>query len=99
MVPQPGRRSLRRSVHAERVLQFVRSARWTSSNLFAGLQAVAAFDHPVARQIIHDGLEALAQKQRKNGTFGTPCRIERVAAVLVAQRAIQTPKRSNPWTK
>ena len=35
------------------------------------------------------GLASLAPKQRKNGTFGTPCRLERVAAALVAQRTIQ----------
>lgn len=81
--------TLSKSVHAERVLQFVRPGRWTGSKLFAGLQAVAAFDHPVAHQIIRDGLAALAPKQRKNGTFGAPCRIERVTAALVARMAIQ----------
>jgi hypothetical protein len=81
--------TLGKSVHAERVLQFLHPVRWRGSTLFAGLQAVAAFDHPLARQIIHDGLAALVPKQRKNGTFGTPCPIERVAAVLVARRAMQ----------
>jgi hypothetical protein len=81
--------ALRKSVHAERVLRFVRSSPFKGTSLFAVLQAVAAFDLPVAREVIRDGLAALAPKQRKNGTFGTPCQVERVAAVLVAQRATQ----------
>jgi hypothetical protein len=81
--------TLRTSAHAERLLHFVRPLRWKGVKLFAGLQAVAAFGFPVARQTIHEGLEALAPKQRKNGTFGTPCQVERVAAAIIAQWAIQ----------
>jgi hypothetical protein len=37
--------------------------------------------------ILCDSLTSIAPRQRKNGTFGTPCRIERVAIVLGALRA------------
>jgi hypothetical protein len=78
---------LRGSVHAEQALQFIRAAqgRLKGSQLYAALQAVAAFGLPVAREIIRHGLAALAPRQRKNGTFGTPCQVERVVAVLVAE--------------
>ena len=52
------------------------------------LQAVAAFDLPLAGEILRDALAALEGRQRKDGTFGGPCEVERVAAVLVAVRAI-----------
>ena len=51
-------------------------------------QACAAFDLPVAREIIRDALAIVSAKQRKNGTFGTPCQVERVAAALVGQKAL-----------
>lgn len=80
--------TLRTSVHAERALQFMHSLSYKGSDLFATLQADAAFDLPVAREIIRDALAALAPKQRTNGTFGSPCRVERVSAVLAGERAI-----------
>ena len=92
---------LRHSEGAERALAFMRAAQrgalggtakrwWRGSNVFAALQAVAAFDSPIAREIIRDALEALVPRQRKNGTFGRPCRVERVTAVLVAVRAVES---------
>jgi hypothetical protein len=48
------------------------------------MQAAAAFDLPLATEIACDALHAAASQQRKNGTFGTPNRVERVAAALVA---------------
>jgi hypothetical protein len=85
---------LRQSEYAERALGLMRATQrnaqggmarwWSGSNLFAALQAVAAFDLPLARQILCDALEAIAPHQHKNGTFGTPCPVERVAAVLFA---------------
>jgi hypothetical protein len=86
---------LRKSPHAERALVFWRATLrgergsdlqrwWRGANLFAALQAAAAFDLPLAREIIQEALAAIAPRQRKNGTFGTPHRIERVAAVLMA---------------
>jgi hypothetical protein len=80
---------LRTGVYAERALRFVRAAGYKGASLFAALQAVAAFDLPVARAFLRDGLTAVAAKQRRNGTFGMPCPVERVIAVLVAQRAVQ----------
>jgi hypothetical protein len=90
---------LSKSQHAERALGFWRAAQlgkrgsalqrwWSGTNLFAALQAAAAFELTVAHEILRDGLAAIAPRQRKNGTFGTPCRVERVAAVLVAIRAV-----------
>jgi hypothetical protein len=90
---------LRGSDHAERALGFMAAAQfgaldgrsvrwWRGSNLFAALRAVAAFDSPVAGEIIRDTLEVVAARQRGNGTFGGPCRIERVTAVLVAVSAV-----------
>ena len=61
---------------------------WSGTNLFASLQAIAAFDLPVAHEIIRQALTTLAGRQRKNGTFGPPYRVERVAAVLAAARAV-----------
>jgi hypothetical protein len=61
---------------------------WKGSNLFAAIQAVAAFDLPIASEIIREGLAALAPRQRRDGTFGGPCEVERVAAVLAALRAL-----------
>jgi len=78
---------LRKSQCAEGALGLIRQSR-KGPSIFAILQAVAAFDLPVARDIIRDGLEDLAPRQKKNGTFGTPCRIERVAAVLVAAKRL-----------
>jgi hypothetical protein len=90
---------LSQSHHAERALGFWRAAQlgrlgstlqrwWGGANLFAAMQAAAAFDLPPASEILRDALTALAPRQRKNGTFGTPCRVERVAAVLVASEAV-----------
>jgi hypothetical protein len=81
--------ALRTSAYAERVLRFVHASDYRGASLFATLQAVAAFDLPIAREFIRDGLSRVASRQRRNGTFGTPCPIERVAAVLVAQKALQ----------
>ena len=87
---------LRESAHADRALSFWRTTQlgergpdlqrwWRGTNLFAALQAAAAFESPLADEILRDVLAAVAPRQRKNGTFGTPCRVDRVAAVLVAQ--------------
>lgn len=97
---------LRRSEHAGRALEFLRRTQtgvlgekmakwWRGSNLFAAVHAVAAFDHPIARRIIGDALKKITPLQRKNGTFGGLCRIERVMAVLVAERALE-PDRGRP---
>jgi len=78
---------LRQSEYAERALGFMQRT-LKRANLFVVVQAVAMFDLPVAREIISDALTILAPRQQKNGTFGNPHRIERVAAVLVAKKAI-----------
>ena len=57
---------------------------------YALLQASAAFDMPIAREISRDGLAMIVPRQQKNGTFGTPCRVERVAAALHAERALES---------
>jgi hypothetical protein len=87
--------TLRGSGYAERALGFWRATQlgqrgadlqrwWRGTHLFAALQATVAFDLPLAREIERDVLAALAPRQHKNGTFGAPHRIERVAAVLGA---------------
>ena len=76
---------LRKSEHAERAVAFMLGNGATG---FAQMQAAAAFDLPVARAFIRQRLAAIAPRQRKNGTFGAPCQIERVAAALVASRAL-----------
>jgi hypothetical protein len=60
---------------------------WRGANLFAALQVTPAFELPVATEIQSEILTALALRQCKNGTFGTPHRVERVAAVLLAMRS------------
>jgi hypothetical protein len=94
---------LRQSQTAQRALRLLRAVQrgeqadttrwWSGSNLFAALGAVAAFDLPLAHHILHDSLTTIAPSQRKNGTFGTPCRVERVGAVLLALRACGRLKR------
>jgi hypothetical protein len=90
---------LRASTHAERALGFWRATQlgergsdlrrwWRGTNLFAALQTTAAFDLPLAREIERDVLAILSPRQRKNGTYGTPNRTERVAAVLLAMQMV-----------
>jgi hypothetical protein len=86
---------LRQSRFAEAALGYVRAtqsggagrkaeSRWRGSRLFAALEAVARFDLAIAKEIIGAGLKAAARHQRRNGTFGTPCAVARVAAVVAA---------------
>ena len=82
---------LRQSKYAERALELLRqSGTGKGSDAFAIPQAVSSFNLPVARDIIRDGLTAVAPRQRRNGTFGTPCRTERVAAVWCAKSALES---------
>lgn len=79
---------LRKSEYSLRALELVQ--RYLNKiNRFVALQVVSAFDLPMAREIIHDILAAFMPRQQKNGTFGSPCRIERVAAVFVALKSIE----------
>jgi hypothetical protein len=86
---------LRRSDHAERALRFMAGS-WTRAGLFAALQAVVRFDSPTAHTILADMLRVAAARQRKNGSFGTPCPTERVAAVLMALRSMGAGRTSIP---
>lgn len=85
---------LRQSHHAERALQFMRGS-WRRGSVFPALQAVARFTLPVASKLLTDMLSDAAARQRRNGAFGTPCQVERVAAVLVAKRALDTGKKQS----
>lgn len=76
-------RRLRRSRHAKRALEFMQRM-WRRVGLFGALQAVGRFDLPAGRPVLRDMLAEAARRQRKNGSFGTPCQVERVAAVLAA---------------
>jgi hypothetical protein len=77
--------ALRTSRYAERALEFMRARGKPSFGL---MQAAAAFDFPVARQIVRDCLAAAARCQRRNGSFGGACAVERAAAVLTAIQAL-----------
>ena len=90
---------LRQTSHAETALAFLRNSQssplgsksqrqWRGSKLFAALHAVARFDLALADEILADGLKAVAGHQRQNGSFGTPCRVERVAAVIAARKRL-----------
>ena len=82
--------ALRRSVHADRALAFMRQhqSAWRGNYLFAAIQAIARFNSPVAHDILQSALGQVAQRQKRSGTFGTPYRVERVAAVLVGCRSL-----------
>ena len=71
------------------MLKFMRSSGWRGVNVYGGIQAIAAFESPIAREIIRGKLPDILSRQRKNGTFGSPCKIERVTAVLVASNALR----------
>jgi len=91
---------LRAGREAEAALHYLRAhqsrsgsragSRWRGSNLFSALHATARFGLPVAKEIIVDALSVVAQQQRRNGTFGTPLPIERVAAVIAASRTLES---------
>jgi hypothetical protein len=86
--------TLRESAYAARalsLLQRTQSAWARGVRLYAGLQAAAAFPLSTAKATIRELLAAVAPRQRRNGTFGTPHRVERVAAVLIAARAVGVP--------
>jgi len=90
---------LRTSPCAQRALEFMQSTRravkgcntqvWKGAAVFATIQALAAFDLPTARQLTREALESVRARQQKDGTFGQPCRAERVLAVLVALNALR----------
>ena len=90
---------LRRSEYALEALTFMRrtlkgrdrkmAAWWRGSRLFALMQAMPAFGLPVAREIVRDALSETGRRQKKDGSFGGPCAVERVAAVLVAARTVE----------
>ncbi len=91
---------LRFGAYAEKAFRFMRMTQqaskdkrarwWRGSNVFAAIQAIATSpsDSPVQREIIRSAMLCLARRQQKNGTWGGPCRIERVAAVLYAVHRI-----------
>lgn len=89
---------LKHGAHAEKALRFMRMTQhasgdrrkrwWGGSNVFAAIQAVAAWDTPAAQHIIRSAVAGLAHRQQKNGTWAGPCRIERAAAVLYGARRI-----------
>jgi hypothetical protein len=83
---------LRESTFAQRALKFIRG-KLKGRSVFTGIRAAAAFNLLVAHEIIREELNKLAPKQRKNGTFGSPHSVERVASVLVACRAIEFKKK------
>ena len=80
---------LRQSVYAEHALAFVTRS-WQRASLFPTLQVVARFDSPTARELLTAMLAEAGTRQRKNGSFGTACPVERVAAVLQAQRSVES---------
>ena len=90
---------LRDSLYAEKALQLLQNLRksqnrwWRGSNVFAAIQAIAEFEFPISKEILFEELKILALRQQKNGTWGGPCRNERVTAVLYAlQHLKEEPK-------
>ena len=81
---------LRLSMHAERALRFMRAAQgsWRGNYLFAAAQAVARFDQPMAGETIREAFYSIAGRQRRDGAFGGAHAVEKVAAALVAMRAL-----------
>jgi hypothetical protein len=94
---------LRGSKYAGAAIAYVQRARRQSGGrpVFKGrmalamLQSLAAFPVPAAFEIIRTTLTALAPRQRRNGTFGGPQRLQRVVAVLVALRSVEEAGRWN----
>lgn len=83
--------TLKRSEHALRALEFIRRDQMGEAKARGSwviLQAAIPFDLPVAMDIIRDALATFAPRQRRNGTFGGPCEIERVTTVLLALRKL-----------
>jgi len=74
--------------HVERALEFMGGS-WQETSLFSALHAVAPFSSPTARTLIRSMLAKAGQRQQRNGTFGRPCQIERVAAVLRAMQSLE----------
>ena len=81
---------LRESEYAARAVEFV-GRHLGGPSAIASLPAVAAFPLKAARTILTRVLAELVPRQRKNGSFGTPHAVEKVAAVLVAVRALTPP--------
>jgi hypothetical protein len=79
---------LRQSEYAVRALRLLLE-RGQRLNRFALLQTVASFDLPASRELICNLLGQIAPRQRKNGSFGTPHPVERVAAVLMALHVLK----------
>jgi hypothetical protein len=77
---------LRESEYAVCALGFVHK-NTKGNSIFPALQALASFPLSSVREIIREMLADLAPRQRKNGTFGKPHQIKKVAAALVADRA------------
>jgi len=82
---------LRQSKHAEQALGRLLET-WRGANVFAILQVASGFDLPIAHALIQAALEQVAPRQQKNGAFGTPCKVERVAAVIAAARTVEGPE-------
>jgi hypothetical protein len=81
--------TLRRSAYADRALSLLRESA-KRINRFALLYTVAPLDLSTAREIARGALATVAPRQRKNGTFGGPNRVERLAAVLAAVSALES---------
>jgi len=85
---------LRASEYATCALGFVRK-NTKGSGIFPALQALASFPRSIAGQIIRELLADLAPRQRKNGTFGKPHQVEKIAAALIAARALGDSDKKN----
>ena len=78
---------LRESEYAVCALGFVHK-KTKGNGIFPALQALASFPLSSVRGIIRQMLTELVPRQRKNGTFGKPHQIEKIAAALVAARLL-----------
>ena len=76
---------LRSSPQADRALKFMARG-WRKVSVFSALHAVTPFGTAAARALIREMLPVAESRQQRNGSFGKPCPVERVAAVLLARR-------------
>lgn len=78
---------LRESAYMAKALVFFHTA-WRAQRVdaFAALRALVAIPTSLAREVIADLLAAIFPRQRRDGSFGPPASIERVAVVYAAAK-------------
>lgn len=83
---------LHSSEYAERALLMLRRSRGYRS-VFGMIHVVSGFDSRTSRESLGQLLATVAERQQTDGSFGTPCAVERVAAVLAGVRGYRVSER------